>query len=1079
MSDSKEGKQPTPAADETTVCDSPRDSVRWRDSSHETHAHISYLQLSKGDRVEARFRGNPRKRMYAGVIAAVHRARDWSSGGWKYTYDVDYDDGDKDRGLAAEHVKKLASSTGDARDGGDDEPASGTRASSRGGRSSPRGSGRSGGDGDGDADADGDKPADDGPLAKGDRVEARFRGNPRKRMYAGVIAAVHRARDWSSGGWKYTYDVDYDDGDKDRGLAAEHVKKLASSTGDASNADMPASSGRAVASRSPVSRTGRASRTILEAVGEASNSSSSSDADDQSSHGEWWGACFGSSSAPAPFNFVQVSAGSSTARLHACVFADAVALIVQGMLLACPSARQIKRAEGSDRLAAAEKQLATELAGAASRSNVTVPAAQTAVNDLLKNMDVPSKLSTAELQSMWSMTLASGPAPAKALASIVLGSAQSGAARHDDKVSDILARLGKHEAHMLQSKDEYVGLRGACMLAEWEELRGTGSERSGSTLSRICGLIKSQSLLSTLKLDMKANQRPASLLKSEVQDLASAFTVEVQGSSYVDYLALHRAVRASMLLNTDDEQVDAMRPKESVGPVALALISTFITIAGNDSVDDAALSAFARRACPTGLRVQQIPLWLVAVGCAPASLRTLGAWQREVLPQSGVTKVSYSQMLQALQAEPTPQTPPEAETPLLEEPADVPVEAPRQRAKRPGQAGRRYSSADSENDDERPSSASRSRGTAVSSERRKPADKPPRMPVGDSDDASVGRPDLSTPKGQRAAATNFAPATPAEAIAAIDTLRASLLSGLGMSPAAFGPASSAFASPSHPAARLAHAPPALPADAAGVSAELRGRGMPRLVRELAAVREDALHTVWQAYCSAQAAGEAPVEDGEPSMKPVKAWVLRRLVVRADGDGMLSRAAMESALARLGLQLATREVRALRSAFRDRSGQAGAPARIEPGDVATLVAGKASAAVSLLQGVAAQEQARQRAPAAPDAKLAQSSAQSSAPQMRAAASALSASLDKLGTTPGTLGGWLATHATPLERGHLAQFMAMLSDFQGSTGIAPHQVGAPGASDVIRATGSAAAAGSSIVLPLGPRLKVTLQVHVDDE
>jgi hypothetical protein len=59
--------------------------------------------------------------------------------------------------------------------------------------------------------------ASDRVLCVGDKVECRFRGAVNSRYYPGNIVSIHPDG---------TYDVDYNDGDKDRHLSAEHIRLL-------------------------------------------------------------------------------------------------------------------------------------------------------------------------------------------------------------------------------------------------------------------------------------------------------------------------------------------------------------------------------------------------------------------------------------------------------------------------------------------------------------------------------------------------------------------------------------------------------------------------------------------------------------------------------------------------------------------------------------------------------------------------------------------------------------------------------------------------------------------------------------
>ncbi|CAM9381976.1 unnamed protein product, partial [Hapterophycus canaliculatus] len=148
--------------------------VRTLDSAKspdKERARAKPAELMEGDRVEADFRG--RGRYYPGRISRAHRDG---------TYDVAYDDGEKERGIGSGLIR--ASERGDA---GADEGRSGVRSR----------------------------------MQRGDRVEARYRGRGTK-FYKGKVARVN-----SDG----TLDVDYDDGEKEIGIAAEHVRPLDSSNG--------------------------------------------------------------------------------------------------------------------------------------------------------------------------------------------------------------------------------------------------------------------------------------------------------------------------------------------------------------------------------------------------------------------------------------------------------------------------------------------------------------------------------------------------------------------------------------------------------------------------------------------------------------------------------------------------------------------------------------------------------------------------------------------------------------------------------------------------------------------------------
>ncbi|KAK7238987.1 cytidine deaminase [Aureococcus anophagefferens] len=118
----------------------------------------------EGQKVEAKYRG--REKYYPGRVG-----RDRGDG----TYDIDYDDGEKETRVAARLIRE--------RDGG------GARSPARGASSSS------------------DK------LREGDKVEARYRG--REKYYAGKIS-----RDRGDG----TYDIDYDDGEKETRVEARLIR---------------------------------------------------------------------------------------------------------------------------------------------------------------------------------------------------------------------------------------------------------------------------------------------------------------------------------------------------------------------------------------------------------------------------------------------------------------------------------------------------------------------------------------------------------------------------------------------------------------------------------------------------------------------------------------------------------------------------------------------------------------------------------------------------------------------------------------------------------------------------------------
>eukprot|EP00903_Cladosiphon_okamuranus_P006300 g6178.t1 len=136
-------------------------------------------RLQRGDRVEARYRGRGTK-FYKGTVSRVN-----SDG----TLDVDYDDGEKEIAIAREHVNSL-------------EPA-------------------------GNGGGGGGSTARRGKMVKGDRVEARYRGKG-TRFYKGRISRVNSDD---------TFDIAYDDGEKEIGIAVEHVRSLESQSSARADGD--------------------------------------------------------------------------------------------------------------------------------------------------------------------------------------------------------------------------------------------------------------------------------------------------------------------------------------------------------------------------------------------------------------------------------------------------------------------------------------------------------------------------------------------------------------------------------------------------------------------------------------------------------------------------------------------------------------------------------------------------------------------------------------------------------------------------------------------------------------------------
>merc|ERR1711871_1472581 len=130
--------------------------------------------LSEGDKVEARCKGS--KKHYPGKIFMDNRDG---------TYDVKFDDGDRDREVPKSSIKKLGGSAA-----ADERPISGSGSRSSGSQDRTK-------------------------LSAGTRVEARYQG--RTKFYPGKIM---RAR--ISG----KYDISYDDGEREMQVSRDMIRVL-------------------------------------------------------------------------------------------------------------------------------------------------------------------------------------------------------------------------------------------------------------------------------------------------------------------------------------------------------------------------------------------------------------------------------------------------------------------------------------------------------------------------------------------------------------------------------------------------------------------------------------------------------------------------------------------------------------------------------------------------------------------------------------------------------------------------------------------------------------------------------------
>ncbi|KAG2523432.1 hypothetical protein JM16_005333 [Phytophthora kernoviae] len=130
-------------------------------------------KFKEGEKVEAQYKG--KSKFYLGVISRCRL---------NGTYDIDYDDGEKETGVAAELIRSVGKKTADS---------------------------------------------DDAPKAKkfkeGEKVEAQYKG--KSKFYLGVISRCRL---------NGTYDIDYDDGEKETGVAAELIRSVGKKTADSDDA---------------------------------------------------------------------------------------------------------------------------------------------------------------------------------------------------------------------------------------------------------------------------------------------------------------------------------------------------------------------------------------------------------------------------------------------------------------------------------------------------------------------------------------------------------------------------------------------------------------------------------------------------------------------------------------------------------------------------------------------------------------------------------------------------------------------------------------------------------------------------
>ena len=177
-----------------------KELIKAKHESSETIPKTDSENLKVGDIIEARYRGN--NKFYPGKITRYHSGR----------YDILYDDGEQESDVSSDLIrikdisqrcfspKMLNSSKKESR--ADDSSAVLLEDMN-------------------DSSKMADTAVRDREFTVGDRVECRYNGSTQSEYYPGMIAKAH-----SNG----KYDIHYDDGDKDYGLATEHILKFGAHT---------------------------------------------------------------------------------------------------------------------------------------------------------------------------------------------------------------------------------------------------------------------------------------------------------------------------------------------------------------------------------------------------------------------------------------------------------------------------------------------------------------------------------------------------------------------------------------------------------------------------------------------------------------------------------------------------------------------------------------------------------------------------------------------------------------------------------------------------------------------------------
>lgn len=229
--------------------------------------------------------------------------------------------------------------------------------------------------------------------------------------------------------------------------------------------------------------------------------------------------------------------------------------------------------------------------------------------------------------------------------------------------------------------------------------------------------------------------------------------------------------------------------------------------------------------------------------------------------------------------------------------------------------------------------------------------------------------------------------------------------------------------------------------------------MGMLVRDLAQLRIDLLPTFLR-LCAEQKARSRYAEDVElredVAIVPVRPdeltqWLEARFTsYDRERTHYISKDALLSAMARLQVTLTTRELRAIRSAFRRRgSEEESGPSKISYKSVAKLFGGSFATAIGVLESV--ENQSRSRRSKGERRSSSRSSKKRSRTPEKEESLTLDSLLDNADTSAffselrsttfpeGTLAHWLQTTASPVEQNNFAEFLTLLSYFERRVGL----------------------------------------------